>query len=244
MITDIIRQGDCLELMKEIPDGSIDLIVTDPPYEIVAGGAGGAFGADKRSYHNQYASLDNVKKAGIKCSGFDIAVLDEFCRIMKKVNIYIWCSKLQIRKLLEYFEERGCYTDILTWHKTNPVPTCNNTYLSDTEYLIFARQKGVRVYGTYSTKRKFYVTPTNKADKDKYGHPTIKPLDILQNIIINSSNVDEIVFDPFMGSGSTCVACVNTKRRYIGFELDEKYFDIAKKRIEEAERGVANEDLH
>lgn len=231
-----VLQGDCLELLKEIPDSTVDLIITDPPYEIVSGGAGGAFGADKRSYHKQYAGLDAVtaRKNGIKCSGFDLAVLDELCRILKRINVYIWCSKLQVRKLLNYFEERGCVTDILTWHKTNPPPTCNNTYLSDTEYLIFARQKGVKLYGTYATKKKYYVTPTNKADKAKYKHPTIKPLDIIQNLVINSSVEGDVVCDPFMGSGTTGVACANTGRRFIGMEIDAEFYEIAKQRVEKA----------
>ena len=235
-----LLRGDCVELLKLIPSGSVDLIITDPPYEIVAGGAGGAFGADKRDYHKQYSELDNakVRKSGIKCNGFDVSILDELCRTMKKVNIYVWCSKLQVRKLLDYFEDRGCFTDILTWHKTNPVPTCNNTYLSDTEYLIFAREKGVRVYGSYATKKKFYVTPTNKADKDKYGHPTIKPLDIITNLIINSSKEGDVVLDPFLGSGTTAVAAVNTGRRFIGMEIDPGYFEIAAKRVEETQKVI------
>ena len=235
-----LLQGDCLELLKLIPSGTIDLIITDPPYEIVEGGAGGAFGADKRDYHKQYSELDNVKvrKSGIKCNGFDVSILDELCRTMKKINIYVWCSKLQVRKLLDYFEDRGCFTDILTWHKTNPVPTCNNTYLSDTEYLIFAREKGVKVYGTYATKKKFYVTPTNKADKDKYGHPTIKPLDIITNLIINSSKEGDVVLDPFLGSGTTAVAAVNTGRQFVGMEIDPGYFQIATKRVEETQKVI------
>lgn len=238
-----IKCGDCLELLKVIPDGSVDLIITDPPYEIVAGGAGGAFGADKRSYHKQYADLDadTCKTARIVCNGFDLSILDEFCRIMKRINIYVWCSKLQIRKLLDYFEDRGCVTDLLTWHKTNPTPTCNNTYLSDTEYLVFAREKGVKLYGSYATKKKFYVTPTNKADKAKFGHPTIKPLNIIQNLVINSSLEGEVACDPFMGSGTTGVACAKTGRRFVGMELDQNYFDTAEKRINEALERVKYE---
>lgn len=235
-----LKQGDCLELLKGIPDKSVDLIITDPPYEIVAGGAGGAFGADKRNYHKQYSVLDAVSdpKSGIKCSGFDFAILEEFCRIMKHINIYVWCSKLQVRKLLDFFEDRGCVTDILTWHKSNPTPTCNNTYLSDTEYLIFAREKGVKVYGSYATKKKYYVTPTNKADKAKFGHPTIKPLEIIKNLVINSSIEGDVVCDPYMGSGTTGVACVITGRHFVGFEIAPEYVETAKKRIEEAERSV------
>lgn len=217
--------GDCLELLKDIPDKSIDLVVIDPPYEFAQHGGGGAFGSRKREYHNELEA-DTLTK------GFDTAVLDELVRVMRKVNIYIWCNKEQIKQYLEYFE--GCNMDLLTWHKTNPVPTCNNKYLSDTEYLLFFREKGVKVYGSYQTKRKFYVTQTNKKDKDKYKHPTVKPVEIMENIITNSSQEGETVLDCFMGSGTTGVACVNTNRRFIGMEKEEKYFEIAKQRIEEA----------
>lgn len=217
--------GDCLELLKDIPDKSIDLVVIDPPYEFAQHGGGGAFGSRKREYHNELEA-DTLTK------GFDIAVLDELVRIMRKVNIYVWCNKNQIKQYLDYFE--GFNMDLLTWHKTNPVPTCNNKYLSDTEYLLFFREKGVKVYGSYQTKRKFYVTQTNKKDKDKYKHPTVKPVEIMENIITNSSQEGETVLDCFMGSGTTGVACVNTNRRFIGMEKEEKYFEIAKQRIEEA----------
>lgn len=150
---------------------------------------------------------------------------------MKATNIYIWCSKAQVRKILEYYENKNCNIDILTWHKTNPIPTCNNTYLNDTEYCIFARAKGVKVYGSYATKRKYYVTKTNVADKKLYEHPTIKPLDIISNLIINSSKEGDTVLDCFMGSGTTGEACRNLNRNFIGIELDKHYFEIAEKRI-------------
>lgn len=225
MDIDYIEEGDCLDLIKQIPDNFIDLVVTDPPYEFNCGSGGGAFGSDKKNYHVEYSNLGNL----------NFEVLDECCRVLKAINIYVWCSKAQVRKLLDYFEDKGCSIDILTWHKTNPIPTCNNTYLSDTEYLIFAREKGVKVYGSYATKKKYYVTATNKADKDLYKHPTIKPIDIIQNIIINSSVEGDIVLDPFLGSGTTAVAAVNTNRHYIGFELNPVYYDTACKRLDEVE---------
>ena len=200
------------------------MIVTDPPYEIKESCGGGTFGSKNRGYLKE---LDNANLT----RGFDYDILHEFVRVMKSVNIYVWCSKDQIRKYIDFFEDLNCSTDLLTWHKTNPVPTCNNKYLSDTEYLLFFREKGVKVFGTYSTKRKYYVTPTNKNDKKLYSHPTIKPLDIIQNIIINSSEENATVLDPFMGSGTTGVACLNTNRKFIGMEIDKNYFEIAKKRI-------------
>jgi DNA modification methylase len=106
--------------------------------------------------------------------------------------------------------------------------------LTDTEYILFFREKGVKVYGTYETKKTYYVTPTNQKEKKLYGHPTIKPQEILKNLIVNSTTENGVVLDCFMGSGSTGVACVNTNRNFIGIEIDEGYFNIAKKRIEEA----------
>ena len=222
-----LLKGDCLELMKDIPDKSIDLVVIDPPYEKKGNGyycGGGAFGSTNREYHS-------VLDENNLLNGIDNACLDELMRVMKKVNIYIWCNKTQLRQYIDYFEDKGCSTELLAWHKTNPVPTCNNKYLSDTEYLLFFREKGVKIYGVYATKRKYYVTPTNKQDKDKYGHPTVKPIEIIQNLIINSSKEGDTVLDCFMGSGTTGVACVNTGRNFIGIELDENYFNIAKERI-------------
>lgn len=222
-----LRKGDCLEIMKDIPDKSIDLVVIDPPYEINANGSGGSFGKEKRGYHAEVKTLSD---------GITNLVLDELVRVMKKINIYIWCNKNQLKQYIDYFEELGATTDLLTWHKTNPVPTCNNKYLSDTEYLLYFRKDGVPMYGTYATKKKYYVTPTNKEDKKLYKHPTIKPLDIIENLIINSSQKNDTVLDCFMGSGTTGVACKNLNRNFIGIELDENYFKIAKERINEVSK--------
>lgn len=100
---------------------------------------------------------------------------------------------------------------------------------------MFFREKGVKVYGSYSTKKKYYVTPTNKADKDKYNHPTVKPLEIINNLVINSSQENDVILDPFMGSGTTCVSALQNNRKFIGMEIDENYFNIAKERILEIE---------
>lgn len=221
-----LYQGDCLEVMKDIEDGSIDLVVTDPPYEIATTGAGIYKQADK-----QYVKELNGMK-----DGFSEEVLDELCRVMKKINIYFFCSQKQIIPLLDYFvKKKKCNWNILSWHKTNPIPACGNKYLTDTEFILFFREKGVKVYGSFDTKRTWYATPLNQSDKKKYGHPTVKPLSILENLVVNSSQEGEVVLDCFMGSGSTGAAALNTNRNFIGIELDEGYFEIAKGRIEEAE---------
>ena len=226
-----LRHGDCLELMKDIPDGSVDLVLTDPPYMIETVGAGIYKRADK-----QYVKeLDGIK------DGFDEKVLDEICRVMKKINVYLFCSQKQIIPLIDYFvKKKNCNWNILSWHKSNPVPACGNKYLTDTEFVLFFREKGVKIYGEYETKFTYYVTPLNQKDKKQYEHPTIKPIKILQNLIVNSTLENGVVLDCFMGSGSTGVACVNTNRRFIGIELDNKYFEIAKQRIDAAIRDKEN----
>lgn len=122
---------------------------------------------------------------------------------------------------------------MLTWHKTNPVPACGNKYLTDTEFILFFRERGVRVYGEFNTKFTYYVTPLNQKDKKSYGHPTIKPINIVKNLIVNSSLENGLVFDPFMGSGTTAVAAIECGRNYLGYELNPDYYGICNKRIEE-----------
>ena len=147
-------QDDCCKALSNIPDNTIDLIIIDPPYEEKQGGSGGIFGS-KQKQHRRELEAANLTR------GFDYNVLNELVRVMKKINIYIWCNKDQIRRYIDFFEDLKCNTDLLTWHKTNPIPACNNTYLSDTEYLLFFREKGVKVYGVYATMKKYYGTPTN-----------------------------------------------------------------------------------
>ena len=222
-----LRLGDCLELMKNIPDGSVDLVLTDPPY-IVETSGGGLYKGESVKYNKEIEFMKN---------GFSENVLEEICRIMKKINVYFFCSQKQIPILIDFFvNKKKCNWNLICWHKTNVVPACRNKYLTDTEYILFFREKGVKVYGTYETKKTYYVTPTNQKEKKLYGHPTIKPQEILKNLIVNSTTENGVVLDCFMGSGSTGVACVNTNRRFIGIELDEGYFNIARKRIEEAQK--------
>lgn len=226
METNIIYNMDCLEGLKRLPDSCIDLVVTDPPYNIETSGAGIYKQKDK-----QYVKeLNDIK------DGFDENILDELCRVMKKINIYIWCSQKQILSLLDYFvKERKCNYNIITWHKTNPVPACGNKYLTDTEYCLFFREKGVKIYGEFKTKFTYYITPLNQKDKKLWKHPTIKPLDVIENLIINSSCKNDTILDPFMGSGTTAIACKNLNRQYIGYELDRNYYDICMNRLNETD---------
>ncbi len=218
-----IYLADCYEFIKQIPNKSIDLIITDPPYEQEVNHSAGAFGKKKKLHFQQIVDLSY---------GFDYSILDEFVRVLKKINIYIWCSKKQIQYLLDYFvTKHKCYWELITWHKENAVPTGNNTYICDTEYCLFFRQKSVAMYGNYSTKRKYYVTYTNRADKAKFKHPTIKPLHIIKNFVTNSSKENAVIFDPFVGSGTTAVACRELNRQFIACEINQDYHKIACDRL-------------
>ena len=226
---DTLYNMDCLEGMKHIPDGSVDLVVTDPPY-LLDNQGGGAFGTCRgkskekkgRTYHAELTPMSE---------GITDEHLEQMCRICKIPNIYLFCSKDQVPQFLNFAISHKLNFDILAWHKTDPTPMCGNKYLSDTEYIIFMRGKGAKVYGEYKTKRKYFVTKSNTKDKHKYGHPTCKPTDILETLIHNSSQEGELVCDPFMGSGSTAVAALNKHRHFIGFEMNEEYYTKALKRI-------------
>lgn len=124
---------DAINVLRTLPDKSVDLVVTDPPYDMDYESSAGCFGADNRPYHKE---LDFVSK------GIDNSYLEEICRVMKKINCYFFCNKEQLRQYIDFFCDKGASVDLLTWHKVNPTPMCDNKYLSDTEYILFFREKG------------------------------------------------------------------------------------------------------
>ena len=196
-MTDIIYNEDCLQGMRRIPDGSVDCIITDPPYVLENHGGGFWSKSDDptQNHYNARGTRKGMDKLGNIKDGITDEVLDEMCRVMKRINIYIFCSQRQIRQYLDYFvARRGCNWNLLCWHKTNPIPACGNKYLNDTEYILFFREKGVRVFGSYDTKRTFYTTLRNQEDNVRYHHPTVKPLQIVRNFVVNSTD---------MGGGNT-----------------------------------------
>ena len=222
-----IQLGDCYELIKNIPDKSIDLILTDPPYDFHCGTINktGIFKNRIVAPGKQIVDM-NIN------NGFDISILNEFVRVMKNINIFIWCNKEQIKDYLDFFQNYNTTFEILTWHKTNPTPLTKNTFLPDTEYCLYFREKGkVLLNDGYELKHKYYITDTNKEDKENYKHPTIKPLEIIKKQILHTTKVDWIVLDCFCGSGTTCLAAKETGRRYIGIEIDLEYHKIAVNRL-------------
>lgn len=233
---DELYNEDCLEGMRRMADGSVDLIVCDPPY--VVGNQGGGFWSKREegNHYNARGTRKGMERIGGFKDGFPEQILDEMCRVMKRVNLYVFCSQRQIMPYLDYFVTRqGCHWNLLCWHKTNPIPACGNKYLSDTEYILFFREKGVRVYGSYETKRTFYTSLRNQEDNVRYGHPTVKPLPLVRNLIANSSQRGGVILDPFLGTGTTAVAAKQLGRRYVGFETDTRYWQTAVERVAAAD---------
>ena len=185
MDLDEIYLGDAYELIKQVPSKSVDLIVTDPPYEIgnLTTKAHGLFAKNGQTRKYEREMLEK----GIH-KGIDLAILDEFDRVMKKINIYLWCNKEQILGYLKhYVEEKGCNFEFIIWAKNNPPPFTCGHYLKDKEYCLYFWEKGVKPQISFERGKTVYVSSLNTYDKGKYLHPTIKPIEIIENLIRNSS---------------------------------------------------------
>ena len=230
-----LRNGDCLEIRKSIPNKSIDLIITDPPYQFRKGDNGGGGMLNSRKYDKEIHS--KLGSNNILDCGITEDFLEETKRLFKKgYNAVYFCNQHQLKMYIEFAEKNKYRFNILIWNKTNPTPLCNNKYLDDIEFQIQIKSKDYKIGGNYKTKSKVYISQINKKDKELYGHPTIKPLELVEKFIINHSSENDIVLDLFMGSGTTGVACKKLDRNFIGIEIDKKYYETAKKRIEDTKQ--------
>lgn len=229
METNVIYNEDCYIGIKNIPNNSVDLVIIDPPYDIDTR-------RNRIGYNRIAKSILKVENTLVNhnlTESYDFSLLDELIRIMKKVNIYIWCNKNQIEDYLKYFvDKHKCRYEILIWNKTNAMPLYSNKYINDKEYCLYFRKESKCNPTTYDDARTVYTSPSNARDRVLYQHPTIKPVDFIRRMIRNSSNENDIVLDCFMGSGTTAVASIMENRKYIGFEINKKYFDISNARIE------------
>ena len=220
-----IYNGDCLEVMKDIEDNSIDCIITDPPYELDNHG-GVAKG------HNLERKLNRDKHINFLSNGFDINVIfKEFERVIKKVNILIFCSNKQISKVMSWWEERKYSVTLLVWDKPNPISLCNGKHVSNLEFIVYVRGKGATNnlgYNKQFLKTYKYSVPHSKIRL----HPTQKSIELVEDLIKLHTEEGDVILDSFIGSGTTAIACINTNRNFIGIELDKEYCDIANKRID------------
>lgn len=237
-----LLHGDCFELMRDIPDHSIDFILTDPPYLFNRGG-GLYEGTDTA---NSIGGKSDLYKFGNKMMGemadFDkdkiYRLLDESKRVLKVMRGYYFCNETALQYYLSWATDNGYKYNILVLKK--PAFVMNrNRYATNCEFIVRIIAKsgaGLKILD--------YTHPANsitwlysiqqfKTIKNKL-HPAEKPQDILEGIIRLNTDAGDTILDPFMGSGTVGLVCKKTDRKYVGMELDKKYYDIAQTRITNA----------
>lgn len=181
-----IYLGNAYELIKQVPSKSVDLIITDPPYQIED-----IHGSGILKQGNNRKAYEELNKNGLD-QGIDLSILDDFVRVMKKINIYIWCNKEQIIDYLDYFvKKKKCNWEMLIWAKKDPIPFCGTHYLKDKEYCLYFWEQGAKVYIPYERGKTVFITQRNTIDKDNFEHPTIKPVDLIETLIRNSTNCEK-----------------------------------------------------
>ena len=214
-----LYQGDCLEIMGGIKDKSVDLIVTDPPYLM-------NYQSNRRKKEDRFDKIKNDKGNYMLIQDY----LEECHRIMKdNTAIYCFCSWHNIDFFKNEFEKHFKLKNILVWNKNNHgTGDLKGSYAPKHEFILFGH-KGRTLL---REKRIADVIDCPKISSNKLTHPTEKPQDLLEIFIRQSSDVGSIIFDGFMGTGSCGIAAKKLNRNFIGIELDEKYFNIAKDRLE------------
>lgn len=202
---------DAITALKKIDSNSIPLILTDIPYGVINRDSSGIRNFDKKD-----ADILNIDL---------ISLIEELSRISKG-TIYVFCSTEQISDLRAGFINKGFTTRLCIWEKTNPSPVnCQHLWMSGIECCIFARKKGAIFNEHY--KNSVWRFPNGKSKI----HPTQKPLSLFEYLVKVSSNENDLILDPFMGSGTTAEAALKNKRNFIGFDINEEYVNLAEKRV-------------
>lgn len=231
-----LLHGDCIKLMQDLDDKNIDLVVTDPPYEHVMGGM-------KSKKYNlgkwKADSYINMKMSQFKHDNV-FEFLDTVIPKMRKVNMFVFCSKLQLASYFDYINQhKKLKFDLLIWDKSSEEGKysmkSSKFFAQDIEYVVRIYESGVslnKVWNENHTKSdSSYYMKRQHYPKPKGLHETQKPVELLSKYIELASNENDVILDPFMGSGSTGAACQNLGRNFIGMELDDNYFKISEKRL-------------
>ena len=242
MINTELHNGDCLEYMKKIPTSSIDLIITDPPYNL------GKFMEERDT--NLVKMRDNFFGA----AGWDDLDYKEWKKSMNKFfhqasrvlkdggSIIVFMAIIKVETIIQLAQKHGLYYKTTSiWHKSNPMPrNMNLHFVNSTESWIYFTYKTKT--GTFNNNGKvlhdFIETSVTSNGEKKYGkHPTQKPEALMEHFVKVLSNENDTILDPFMGSGSVGVSAVKNNRNFVGIELDENYFNIATSRIKEVKKN-------
>lgn len=216
-----LYNSDCMDVLADFPNHSIDLVLTDVPY--------------KQEFHGRGMSATRPNYLKIKQYGsdkdLDYTAFFELCLAkLRKVNFFTFCDKETKFEFIKMAKERDFGYKELCFCKTSPTPFCNNQWLADVEYGIHIF-KNLSVMGSYKTKRSFFLMDNFK--EDGVPHPSAKKVEVVAKILMNISETGDVVLDPFMGSGTTGLACHRLKRAFVGIEKNEQYFNLAAGRMKQ-----------
>jgi len=219
----VLLHGDCLEILPLFEPDSVDLVLTDPPYELSDTGPGPSH------YGMSLSKFDSDEYKSI-VAGFDYSkVFPLFFNICNPFNMFCFCSNKQITKIMGYGEQNGFSTNLLIWHKHNAVPFANGVWKNDIEYCVHSKAKGATFEGNAELKSKVFKHPIVTGKR----HVTEKPLPLLVKYMSIGSIEGQTILDPFLGSGTTAVAAKQLGRKCIGIELEQKYLGIAIERLKQ-----------
>jgi site-specific DNA-methyltransferase (adenine-specific) len=231
----MILQGDCFELIKNIESKSVDLILIDPPYLISkSSGFSNISDATSKEMATKYGNIS------IDFGDWDKSELDwkflfnEYYRVLKDGGTLVIFYDIWKSSELKEFADKYKFKQprVCQWQKTNPVPINSKTnYLSNAIEYFFTFIKGKKPTFHSEYDNGVYRYPICHG-KERYSHPTQKPLQLIIDIVNKHSNPNDTVLDTFAGTGTTAHACLLSNRQYIMIERDENYFNIIKSRIE------------
>ena len=224
-----IDNVDCLEGLAAIPDKSVDLIVTDPPYFLSMGHAGSKTNASKSEQLNSNRAFNDLAI----CTPFYKQLFAEYARVLKEDGSFYFFTVW--RGCAYYFPLINAalpVRNLIVWDK---IAGPGSFYSFAHEFIIFGTYKSKTKSGVGSNvwRMKAFGSGAKSTNGEKQ-HPTQKTWEIIAKAIEDSTEPDAVVLDTFMGSGTTAVAFIKTGRNFIGFELDEDYHALAQKRIDEA----------
>lgn len=234
----VLLFGDCVQNMKKVSDGSVDLILTDPPYNIGEFMKGRDAGIQRmRDNFFVEAGWDNDGADDWQRLMSDF--LKESQRVLRRGGCLVsFMSVLNVGRFVETANDAGLYYKTTgTWHKQNPMPrNMNLHYINSTESWCYFTS-GAKT-GTFNNDGRalhdFVETPVTPRSERSFGkHPTQKPVSLMEKFVKELSNQGDVVLDPFMGSGTTGIAALRNGRKFIGIENCREYFEIAKMRIDE-----------